>query len=344
MTIDLSSEVDTHLYLREGIANFGVFLHENDGIATDDTNSRIVAVLEAGAYTIEATTHDEDAAGSFTLSVGAEPETTVAEGCTPASLTLPETGVSGFWGGDCQSSVSGRGYARFYTFTLAEDGEVTIDLTSGVDTYLYLRNGSATSGTSLHDNDDIETGNANSQIVADLEAGSYTIEATTRDEGFTGSFTLTVSSAQTTAAAATFPSEPLSVAVERGGTGELDVSWEEPGSNGGSAITGYKVQWKEAANSWDTLSDVSEATTTNTTYTITSLSLGVEYSVRVIATNSAGDGPASSEVKETADAQTSQQQAATQNNPATGLPTISGRLEVERTLSAETSGMRRHLE
>ena len=344
MTIDLSSEVNTHLYLREGIANFGVFLHENDGIATDDTNSRIVAVLEAGAYTIEATTHDEDAAGSFTLSVGAEPETTVAEGCTPASLTLPETGVSGFWGGDCQSSVSGRGYARFYTFTLAEDGEVTIDLTSGVDTYLYLRNGSATSGTSLHDNDDIETGNANSQIVADLEAGSYTIEATTRDEGITGSFTLTVSSAQTTAAAAMFPSEPLSVAVERGGTGELDVSWEEPGSNGGSAITGYKVQWKEAANSWDTLPDVSEATTTNTTYTITSLSLGVEYSVRVIATNSAGDGPASSEVKETADAQTSQQQAATQNNPATGLPTISGRPEVERTLSAETSGMRRHLE
>ena len=246
VTIDLTSEVNTYLYLKSGSATSGTSLHSNDDIASDNTNSQIVADLEAGSYSIEATTHDEETTGSFALSVS-------EDGCTPAPLTLPASEATGAWGDDCQSSVSGRGYARYYTFTLAEDAGVTIDLTSEVDTHLYLRSGSATSGTSLHSNDDIASDNTNSQIVADLEADSYTVEATTRDEGITGSFTLTVSSAQTTAAAATFPSEPLSVAVERGGTGELDVSWEEPGSNGGSAITGYKVQWKEAANSWHSL-------------------------------------------------------------------------------------------
>ena len=49
--------------------------------------------------------------------------------------------------------------------------------TSIVDTYPYLRQGKATSGTALHDNDDVESGNTNSRIVATLSAGTYTIEA-----------------------------------------------------------------------------------------------------------------------------------------------------------------------
>ena len=149
----------------------------------------------------------------------------------------------------------------------------------------------------------------------------------------------TLTSAATTAVAATVPSVPRSVKVEQGGTGELDVSWEEPDSNGGSSITGYKVQWKEAADDWNTAADVSEVTTTDTSYTIASLSLGVEYSVRVIATNSVGDGPSSSEATATADAQTSQQQVAAQNSPATGQPTISGTVQVGETLTADTSAI-----
>ena len=86
--------------------------------------------------------------------------------------------------------MSGRGYARYYSFTLTEETEVTIDLTSSVDTYLYLREGSATSGTALHDNDDIESGNTDSRIVATLSAGTYTIEATTYSEDTAGSFAL----------------------------------------------------------------------------------------------------------------------------------------------------------
>ena len=149
----------------------------------------------------------------------------------------------------------------------------------------------------------------------------------------------TLTSAATAAVPAAVPGVPRTLAVERGGTGELDVSWEEPSSNGGSAVTGYTVQWKEASGSWDTAADVSEATVTDTSYTITGLRIQVEYAVRVIATNSAGDGPASGEVKETADAQTSQQQETSESTPATGAPTISGILEAGQSLSADTSSI-----
>ena len=75
----------------------------------------------------------------------------------------------------------------------------------------------------------------------------------------------------------------------------LDVYWEAPASDGGSDITGYKVQWKESADSWDTLADVSEETASGTIHTITGLTDGVEYSVRVLATNGVGDSPPSVE-------------------------------------------------
>ena len=73
----------------------------------------------------------------------------------------------------------------------------------------------------------------------------------------------------------------------------LDVLWETPADDGGSPVTGYRVQWKEATGSWDTPSDVSEATVTGNTHTINGLTEVVEYAVRVIAVNGVGDGPPS---------------------------------------------------
>ena len=53
----------------------------------------------------------------------------------------------------------------------------------------------------------------------------------------------------TTAVLATVPTQPLSLTVATGDEiQELDASWQVPSSNGGSAVTGYKVQWKEAAD------------------------------------------------------------------------------------------------
>ena len=198
-TINLTSTVDTYLYLREGSATSGTSLHHNDDIESGNANSRIVADLDAGTYTVEATTYAEAATGSFTLSIGSTgTQTPVTTACTPATLTLPVSGQAGSWSDDCDSEAPGRGHARYYSFTLTDAGEVTIDLASDtVDTYLYLRSGSATSGDALHSNDDIESGNTDSRVAETLAAGTYTIEATTYNEAVTGSFTLSVTSSET---------------------------------------------------------------------------------------------------------------------------------------------------
>ena len=104
-----------------------------------------------------------------------------------------------------------------------------------------------------------------------------------------------LTSADTDTVAATKPGVPGRLNAFPHDAGALDVYWEAPASDGGSAITGYKVRWKESADSWDTPADVSEATASGTIHTITGLTDGVEYSVRVLATNGVGDSPPSVE-------------------------------------------------
>ena len=150
----------------------------------------------------------------------------------------------------------------------------------------------------------------------------------------------TLTSVATAAVAATVPTAPLGLTVSRRSQiQELDASWQSPSSTGGSDVTGYKVQWKETADSWDTATDVAEATVTGTTHAITGLTGGVEYTVRVIATNDVGDGPASTEAAGTPAGSVSEQNTETENNAPTGLPTISGTPQVGETLTADTSAI-----
>ena len=106
----------------------------------------------------------------------------------------------------------------------------------------------------------------------------------------------TLTSAATEIVAATAPGPPQHLNVFPHGAGALDLYWEAPASDGGSPITGHRVQWKESAGSWDTPEDVSEETVAGTTLTLTGLTGGMEYAIRVRAGNGVGDGPASVEV------------------------------------------------
>ena len=71
LTINLSSEKDTYLYLMEGEGKDGAIEALNDDITPYiDYNSRIVVDnLEAGEYTIEATTYAQETDGEFTLTM-----------------------------------------------------------------------------------------------------------------------------------------------------------------------------------------------------------------------------------------------------------------------------------
>ena len=119
------------------------------------------------------------------------------------SGTVTQTGT---WTSDCDSVNRIGSYALFYTFTLKQEAELQIDLTSSQDTYLFLLDGAGTDGTVEDSNDDVVvTEDVNSRISTTLAAGAYTIEATTYTPRITGDFTLTITVAGGSGSAGTPP-------------------------------------------------------------------------------------------------------------------------------------------
>ena len=113
------------------------------------------------------------------------------------SLTASQT-VMGAWASDCPSTAKSGSYARYYTFTLDSPMQVEMNLTSGVDAYLALRQGAGRTGTMVASNDNVGSRNFSSAINMMLVAGTYTVEATTYSAGQTGDFTLSVRPLQET--------------------------------------------------------------------------------------------------------------------------------------------------
>ena len=111
-----------------------------------------------------------------------------------ASIGTPNGTVSrdGAWSSGCASANRSNRYARFYSFSLDQQADVQIDLTSATDTYLFLLQGSGTDGTIIERDDDGGPTGYDSRIARALSPGSYTIEATTYGSRRTGNFTLTL--------------------------------------------------------------------------------------------------------------------------------------------------------
>lgn len=89
----------------------------------------------------------------------------------------------------------------------------------------------------------------------------------------------------------TVPDAPTGLAAIPGNT-QVSLSWSVPGSNGGSAITDYIVEYKLTSEptTWSTFSD---GTSTTTSATVTGLSNSLGYDFRVKAVNSIGTGSTS---------------------------------------------------
>ncbi len=143
--------------------------------------------------------------------------------------------------------------------------------------------------------------------ISGAASSSYTLAASDQGKTIQVRVTFTddagnpesLTSVATSQVAPTVPGSPSISSVLPAARGELSISWQAPIYNGGSNITGYIIQWKEATGSWSNSADVSEATTTDSHYTVTGLTDSTTYAVRVIATNQAGDGQPSSEATAT---------------------------------------------
>jgi len=127
-----------------------------------------------------------------------------------------------------------------------------------------------------------------SATVTGLTNGtSYTFRVAAVNDAGTGAYS-SASSAVTPVAAATVPGVPTFLRVSVGNQ-QINMSWTAPSNDGGSAITNYLVEY-EIASTWTTFS---RPASTATSATVTGLTNGNAYRVRVSAINSVGTGPAS---------------------------------------------------
>ena len=295
----------------ERISRFEYSQAKGSEYPENSDDSRIVATLWAGEYTIEATTFRMSGhsapEGSYTLSVsideGMGAEGQEASGCARASLSLPVR-VEGTWRNDCLSSVPDRGQSRFFTFSLAESAEVTILLESGShDPHLYLREGSSTSGPALHENGDIGSW---LHIIRDSDDTTTGYTVTGLTNGVSYSFRVravnaigpadpsNTASATPRATVTPYEIEDLSGTA---GSSEALLSWTAP-HEGGSPITKYQYRQKNggAYGGWKNISGSGPATDS---FTVPDLRVGVSYTFQVRAVNSHGEADASNEASVT---------------------------------------------
>ena len=136
------------------------------------------------------------------------------------------------------------------TLTVDTSGIADADgMDSGTFSYQWIANDGTTDAG-------IRNATSTTYMVSDDDAGKHikVSVAFTDDRGNMESLTSTA----TAVVVATKPAPPGNLNVSPHDTGALDVDWDAPASDGGSSITAYRVQWKEAADVWDPPTDVSE--------------------------------------------------------------------------------------
>ena len=133
----------------------------------------------------------------------------------------------------------------------------------------------------------ISTGStATSRVVTELTNGTaYTFTVAAINANGTSADS-EASPPVTPAAAATAPGAPTSVSGVRG-DGSVMLNWTAPTSNGGSAITGYRITPRIGATAQAPVLTGSAGTS----YTVAGLTNGVAYTFTVAAINGVGAGP-----------------------------------------------------
>ncbi len=100
----------------------------------------------------------------------------------------------------------------------------------------------------------------------------------------------------------TTPQSPTNLSASTVSSSQIDLSWNAPGNNGGSSITGYKIERStDGGGSWSTI--VSSTGSSSTTYSDTGLASSTTYTYRVSAINSIGTSSPSNTTSATTNSQ-----------------------------------------
>lgn len=117
------------------------------------------------------------------------------------------------------------------------------------------------------------------------------------------------------------PDAPTNLSATAASISQINLSWDAPVSNGGSAITGYKIERKTGGGSFSTI--VADTESTDTTYEDTGLSEGTTYTYRLSAINAIGTSDPSGEASATTESEDEPDPEVNTAPSATSLTNIS---------------------
>src|SRR5439155_1339480 len=170
------------------------------------------------------------------------------------------------------------------TATVASSSQINLSWTSPAD-----NGGSAITGYMIERSTDggttwttvISNSGSTSTTYSDVglaHSTTYTYRVSAINSIGTGSPSSTASA--TTLAVA--PSPPTGLAATAPSSSQIDLTWTAPTDNGGSAITGYKIERStNGGTTWSAL--VANTGSTATTYSDTGLTRATAYTYRVSA-------------------------------------------------------------
>src|SRR6185437_3577180 len=121
-----------------------------------------------------------------------------------------------------------------------------------------------------------------------LTAGTtYTYRVSAINSVGTSTPSVTASATTTSNTNLTVPQPPTGLTSTTVSSSQINLSWAAPSNNGGSAITGYKIERSSnGGTNWGTL--ISNSGSTGTTYSNTGLAANTTYTYRVSTINSVG--------------------------------------------------------
>ncbi|MDE2796519.1 MAG: fibronectin type III domain-containing protein [Gemmatimonadota bacterium] len=93
------------------------------------------------------------------------------------------------------------------------------------------------------------------------------------------------------------PGAPTDLEADADGPTEVELDWEAPADDGGSPVTGYRIEYSTDGDDWDDLEEDTESTSTR--YVHRGASPGTRYHYRVRAINAAGESEPSNEASAT---------------------------------------------
>ena len=187
-----------------------------------------------------------------------------------------------------------NGFANNFCSVHLSDDDFTHASTDYAITLVFLR----TSGR-LEFTFDTDLATATQGLTLNVDGTAFAFEdADTKSSNYRAwnssgvSWSVGDSVSLTLTEAADAPDPPTDLTANAKGETQIDLSWTAPASNGGVAISGYKVE--VSANGTTTWSDLADDTaSTDTTYSHTGLAAGNTRHYRVSAINSVDTGDAS---------------------------------------------------